>query len=178
MRALASGAARLAEAVADLRRVRRLPRFVTLADGDNELPVDLESPLLVAAFADEVASRDGARLVELFPAPEQLIVRGEDGRYTNETILTFMRASTDDRVGPPATNAPTVRRYFPPGSDWLYAKVYCGASTADRVLREAIGPVVRGALERGDAAHWFFLRYADPAHHVRVRFAGPPRVMV
>ncbi|HKE16085.1 MAG TPA: lantibiotic dehydratase [Kofleriaceae bacterium] len=166
--------ARVLAAVADLRAARRLPRFAALVAGDNELPVDLDNPLLAAAFADELAGQKGARVCEMFPAPDRLIARADDGRYTSEVILTFTRAAAGSPPEPPAARAPAIRRSFPPGSEWLYAKIYCGASTADRVLREAVGPVARRALAAGDASHWFFIRYADPGNHVRVRFAGRP----
>ena len=41
--------------VARLRTAHRLPRMIAIAQGDNELPVDLDNPLSVAAFADEIA---------------------------------------------------------------------------------------------------------------------------
>jgi thiopeptide-type bacteriocin biosynthesis protein len=34
--------------------------------------------------------------------------------------------------------------------------------------------VVREAIATGDADRWFFLRYRDPEHHLRVRFHGAP----
>ncbi len=42
-------------AVAALRAARRLPRMLAIAAADNELPIDLDNPLLAAAFADEVS---------------------------------------------------------------------------------------------------------------------------
>lgn len=162
-------------AVAELRRLRRLPRYVTLVAADNELPVDLDNPLSVVALAHEVAGQRGVQLTELFPNPNQLIARADDGRYTNEVVLMFTRKGGSVRGEAPLVDrAPAIRRTFPPGSEWLYAKVYCGVSTADRVLREAIGPVAREAQASGDADRWFFVRYADPRHHLRVRFAGEP----
>jgi thiopeptide-type bacteriocin biosynthesis protein len=43
------------------------------------------------------------------------------------------------------------------------------------VLQQLVGPVAREALESGAAERWFFLRYADPETHLRVRFQGDPR---
>jgi thiopeptide-type bacteriocin biosynthesis protein len=65
-------------------------------------------------------------------------------------------------------------RSFPPGSEWLYAKLYTGAATADRVLTEVIAPVVRQAVATGAATQWFFIRYGDPDWHLRVRMQGDP----
>jgi len=163
-------------AVAALRGARRLPRFLAIAAGDNELPVDLDNPLLAAAFADELSGALSAELVELYPAPDRALARGPDGAYTSEVVLTFTRARpAAAATAPVRPRAPsTITRRFPPGSEWLYAKVYCGASTADHVLADSIAPVVRDALAGGGATHWFFLRYADPDPHLRIRFAGDP----
>ena len=59
-------------AVQTWRQTRRIPRWVSLADGDNELPVDLENALAVESFVHLAKDRDGATLKELFPGPEEL----------------------------------------------------------------------------------------------------------
>ncbi len=163
-------------AVAAVRAAHRLPRMFVIAAYDNELPIDLDNPLLAAAFADEASGVGALELTEMFPAEDALPVRGPEGGYANEILLTLTRA----RAAPPAVVTPaasTVRRTFPPGSEWLFAKIYCGEATGDRVLIDAVGPVARAALAAGDASHWFFLRYSDPEPHVRVRFAGDPAAL-
>ena len=77
----------------------------------------------------------------------------------------------------PAPAPIRAQRSFPPGSEWLYAKVYCGSSTADVLLREAISPLVRQAMEAGEAKRWFFIRYGDPEWHLRLRFQGDPALL-
>ncbi|MGH9768769.1 MAG: thiopeptide-type bacteriocin biosynthesis protein, partial [Blastocatellia bacterium] len=64
------------------------------------------------------------------------------------------------------------QRSFPPGSEWLYAQIYCGATTADQILREAIAPAAKEAIAGGAADQWFFIRYSDPAWRLRARFHG------
>jgi lantibiotic biosynthesis protein len=165
------------EAVAALRAARKLPRRFVLVEWDNELPIDLDNPLLAAAFADEVAGQDSAQLSELFPSVERPIVHGPEGGYSNEVVVTFVR--TRDASQPlVARPRPTIRREFSPGSEWLFAKVYCGESVGDRVLAEVVAPVVREASERGDIDRWFFIRYRDPDPHIRVRFHGEPGVLL
>ena len=163
------------EAVAALRERRRLPRLFMVSSGDNELPIDLDNPLLAAAFADEISGEYGVKLVEMFPAPDRLVVTGPEGAFANELVLMFTRQPDKAARSVAATSrAPSTQRDFPPGSEWLYAKIYCGESTTDRVLREAIAPVVREVIASGDARQWFFLRYSDPDPHLRVRFTGDP----
>lgn len=64
-------------------------------------------------------------------------------------------------------------RRFPPGSEWLYVKLYSGTATADSVLAGAIRPLVPSLAEAG-ADRWFFIRYADPHSHLRLRIHGAP----
>ncbi len=60
-------------------------------------------------------------------------------------------------------------RTFPPGSEWLYLKVYGGSETIDALLRYEIGPLCQDIVATGRASKWFFLRYGDPDWHLRVR---------
>jgi thiopeptide-type bacteriocin biosynthesis protein len=69
---------------------------------------------------------------------------------------------------------PRLRRSFPPGSEWLYAKLYTGPATLDQVLRDVVRPSVEAALGSGAADRWFFVRYGDPDWHLRLRFHGRP----
>lgn len=175
------------QAVHRWRAERKLPRYVVLADGDNTLPVDLDNVLSVEAFVHIVKERTGATLRELWPVPDQLAARGPEGAFTHELIVPFVKNAADGLraadspsesadVLPPlaSANPPSAKRRFAPGSEWLYAKLYCGTATADQVLREAVLPAARAILGASAADQWFFLRYSDPDHHLRLRFKGDP----
>jgi class I lanthipeptide synthase len=171
-----AGAARI-QALRRLRAAARLPRWVCVEDGDNVLPVDLDNALSVDSFAQLVKQRTGVALTELWPAPDELVVRGPDGRYASEIVVPFARvarpaAAPQDRTAPAtAPSAPPggeLRRSFAPGSEWLYAKLYTGQATADQILTETLAPIV------ADLPAWFFLRYGDPHWHVRFRVRGEP----
>ncbi|HEX2832460.1 MAG TPA: lantibiotic dehydratase [Thermoanaerobaculia bacterium] len=179
IKALCSGSAtaRFA-AMRSLKRERRMPRRVLLADRDNELFVDFENVLSVEAFLDVIEKQKEAVLFEFFPGPDELCARGPEGRFVHELIVPFVRSTQS--VLPPkpravATPAIGIQRSFLPGSEWLFVKLYLGASTADSVLREIVGPIAREALASTAADSWFFLRYSDPHGHLRVRFHGAPR---
>jgi thiopeptide-type bacteriocin biosynthesis protein len=166
------------------RTARRLPRFVLLADGDNELPVDLDNVLGIETLAELVKDREQANLVELFPAPGQLCARGPEGRFVHELVIPFVRCPVA-KGGPAVAGLPgrqpgrlsprgAERRSFSPGSVWLYAKLYTGPATADQVLHEVVRPVTAAALGSGAADRWFFIRYGDPDWHLRLRLHGRP----
>jgi thiopeptide-type bacteriocin biosynthesis protein len=67
-----------------------------------------------------------------------------------------------------------VRRTFPPGSDWLYLRVYTGETAADGVLATDVAPLVRELTASSVVDRWFFLRYRDPEFHLRMRLHGDP----
>jgi thiopeptide-type bacteriocin biosynthesis protein len=173
--AVEPAAARL-RAVRALREDRGLPRWVTVVDNDNVLSVDLENVLHVDSFVALVKGREGVTLQELFPGPDELCARGPEGRFTHQLVVPFTRAQVAHE---PAAAPPTIRlrRTFAPGSEWLYAKLFAGTATIDRVLLEAVAPLVAESLAHGDADGWFFVRYSSPSWHVRVRLHGSPSAL-
>lgn len=167
------------EELAELPR-HRLPRVVVLADGDNQLVCDLDVPLSVEALRQQLRGREQATFTELLPGPGELCVRGPEGRFVHELVVPFVRTTTSPaaRRTPPTTQPAAVRRRFPPGSEWLYAKLFTGAATADGLLTEAVRPLVESCLADGLADSWFFVRYGDDGWHVRLRLHGDAPAML
>jgi thiopeptide-type bacteriocin biosynthesis protein len=155
-------------AVQALRSRRGLPRYVVVSDADNELWIDLDHALQVDAMVATIGGRDRATLTEVWPPATHSFASEVVVAFCGKTsaVTQASRVRRDDAT-------PTTRR-FAPGSRWLYAKLYGGVSSADRALRDVVGPVARAALASGAARRWFFVRYADPHPHLRVRFDGDP----
>jgi thiopeptide-type bacteriocin biosynthesis protein len=176
-----AGAARYA-AARRLRERHGMPRRVVLVDADNELPVDFDNALAVDTLIELVKERERIELAELFPPPEALCAEGPEGRFVHELVIPFERRAPpqapQSAVSGEVPRPGTVRRSFPPGSEWLYAKLYGGAAALDRALRDAVAPVVSEALAAGAADRWFYLRYADPEPHLRLRFRGEPGALL
>lgn len=63
-----------------------------------------------------------------------------------------------------------IKRSYHPGSEWIYYKIYTGPKTADLLLISLIKPVVNKLYKKKLIEKWFFIRYADPKFHLRVRF--------
>jgi lantibiotic biosynthesis protein len=164
-------------AVQTWRAERRLPRHVAVVDRDHQLVIDLDNALSVAALAHQLRGRRRAVLIEMFPDPDALCVTGPEGRFVHELIVPFVQAAPPrpepDSAAPQVARSPG-RRRFPPGSEWLYAKLYTGTGTADQLLNHLVDPLVRSSLASGAADAWFFIRYADPDWHLRLRLHGEP----
>lgn len=162
-------------AVQALRAARKMPRFVAVKDLDNELPIDLDNALSVDSFVHLIKQRPYARLQEVYPGAGELCAEGPEGRFVHELVVPFLYGA-GDRPRTRLRNRPPIaaQRQFAPGSEWLYAKLYTGITAGDRVLCDVVAPVVERAAASGACDRWFFLRYADPEFHIRVRFHGEP----
>jgi lantibiotic biosynthesis protein len=154
------------------RALRSVPRFALLITDGPELPVDFDNVLSVDALAHTLRSQGYATLVEMYPGPDELCARGPEGAFVHQLVVPFVRQEPRPAVAPRRTPPRRVTRTFPPGSEWLYARVYVGRTTADAILSTEVAPLVRGLLASGAADSWFFLRYADPEFHLRIRFHG------
>lgn len=63
-----------------------------------------------------------------------------------------------------------IQRIYTVGSEWAYFKIYTGPHISDKILSKEIEDLVRLYLRNKVIDQWFFIRYADPDTHLRVRF--------
>jgi thiopeptide-type bacteriocin biosynthesis protein len=159
---------------AEVARRRGMPRFVLLEHLDQELLIDWQNPVTVEAFLSVARSDDKAVLHELLPQPEAMPVYGPEGRFANEVVIPFLRRQPRAATTPwPVVTAPARIRHSAPGSgEWLYWKLYTGYSTGDRLLVESIAPAMQRLTREGRMSSWFFVRYTDTDHHLRLRVRG------
>ena len=177
------------EAFQEWRAAWNVPRHVCLAVGDNRLILDLECPAHVRQILSDLGKLPEGHsilLQEVVPALGDAWLEGPEGHYYSELIVPLVLRPVD-RPGegtnadgwrnPPgtlecATPGCLLVRSCPPGSDWLFAKLYCSAACEDELISERLLPLAENALAAGLADSWFFIRYADPERHIRLRFHG------
>jgi thiopeptide-type bacteriocin biosynthesis protein len=74
------------------------------------------------------------------------------------------------------TTAPVAAsRLYPPGSEWLFVKLYCPRNLENDVIPASMLTFAENAAAAGLADSWFFIRYSDPDSHIRLRFHGSPQ---
>ncbi|WP_143307139.1 lantibiotic dehydratase [Chitinophaga vietnamensis] len=161
--------------VALFTRIRQqldLPRYVVIAEGDNELLIDLDNASCIHLLATNLIKKEKLTLEEFTFGEGQCWVEGPDGLHVHELIIPLKQsvaaaAHTPSILTPPAQMP---RRQFIPGSEWLYVKIYCGTTSAESILKQALRPLTTELMEAGIIDQWFFLRYGDPDNHIRIRF--------
>jgi thiopeptide-type bacteriocin biosynthesis protein len=176
--------------VAELREKHKWPRLLAYYEQDNVMPIDLDNPLLVDNLAELLPAWGDGRVFEWLGSFDTSVLQGPEGGFGHEIVLPLVRkvpaaqqeaqqkyeqerAAASQKPKP----APSAEVAHLPGSEWLYAKIYCGQSVADEILRDVIQPLVQGIRQDKLIDTWFFIRYTDPKHHLRLRFGGDPRVL-
>lgn len=170
--------------VRELRRKRFLPRFVELRQRNDQLLfVDFDNALSIDAFVHTLIREREATLCEVFPSPEELCVTSEEGRFWHELDVPLINhAASQPGRAVASSNSHGSTHYsqvvsssrFAPGGEWLYLKLYGGWSTLDQILTSHLRPIVSKLVNESLVLRWFFMRYADPRGHLRVRFQGDP----
>jgi thiopeptide-type bacteriocin biosynthesis protein len=157
-----------------------VPRRVYLTRNDNRLLYDLDDPAQIEDLRGEVARarvEDHCVLQEALPDPEHAWLPSADGGHHIVELAVSLGLSSDppkhDARSAERRNAPRVTpevRLRPPGSDWLYLKLYGPRSGEDDLLAGEVRTLCRENDDMQVATEWFFLRYADPDRHLRLRF--------
>jgi thiopeptide-type bacteriocin biosynthesis protein len=161
-----------------------VPRHVLLGRGDNRIAVDLDNPLHQHIFRGELRRGSGLAVIECFGgAASNDWFRGPDGSHASEFLFPLLRS--DPRAKNGVNPAPPVRREAVrlggrapygelrhlPGGEWLYAKLYVPERHQLAVLTRHLARLTDAASADGSDT-WFFIRYADPEAHLRLRFHG------
>ena len=154
------------------KELHKLPQYVVLTEGDNELLVNLEDKQSVTVWLNTIKKKKAFGLKE-FIRPVNGITDKQQHVYSNQFIATIFKEATPVKISGIRKTIEInndVKRSFSLGSEWAYYKLYCGLQTADKILAEAIKPLTDELLELGLIDQYFFIRYYDPEFHIRLRF--------
>ena len=162
----------LRAALREWRNTYKIPRHVALVDYDNELYLDLENEWMAETFLNEIKSKEQFSIKEFLYQADTSVVHSERGWHTNQFVVAFEHEPDSPVAALPVASPPAeaVDRKFFAGSEWLSYKIYTGTKTADTLLSELIYPLAEQFVAEGLIDRYFFIRYTDPQHHIRVRF--------
>ena len=178
-----------AEALARWRAAWAVPPHIYLSAGDNRLLLDLDDPAQAEQLRHELRriERGGPVLIqEPIPDSQSAWLAGPGGAHIAELVIPLVataapqaaeRRTAGTAAGIAAT-AGRADRLRPPGSDWLYAKLYMPRLIENEFIAGPLASFAQFAVAAGLAHEWFFVRYADPDPHVRLRLRGAPEVLL
>ncbi len=171
------------------RECWRVPRYVYLTQFDNRLLLDLEHPLSVnelrAAFKKDEKDKY-LQLQEMLPDFDHLWLRDRNNRpYCAEIVVPLIlkeasplsprkpaetQTELDTKPSYPRRVITNAERRKHPGDEWTYLKLYAIYSQHDDIITTLLREFVCKMSEQKLVDCWFYIRYADPEPHLRVRF--------
>jgi thiopeptide-type bacteriocin biosynthesis protein len=170
-------------ALRDWRAYWMVPRYVYLSFGDNRLLLDLDSKAQAQELRAEIrrlANEAQLLLQEALPGPHDAWAKGPGGHFITELVVPLVlrpdeaSAAAAKSQSRPDAVAASAERLRPPGSDWVFAKLYGPRAFEDDLLTGPVPQLCQQVIVAGAAESWFFIRYSDPEPHLRLRFRGDP----
>ena len=150
-----------------LRHKLRIPRQVQICQGDNPLLIDFENHFARILFKAELLKTGHLKIQEYLQSGSCQLVKDKSGRYSHELVLAFKPRKTQPSFHLPAQREE--QRLFHLGSEWLYVKILLSADKADGLLTSALAGICEQLTSEGHLKKWFYVRYFDPSHHLRIR---------
>ncbi|MBW7891301.1 MAG: lantibiotic dehydratase [Chitinophagaceae bacterium] len=159
----------------------QLPRHISVDQYDHQLVFDqqdsagMEQLLSLLKTADKIIIRE-----YIFNCGEDALVQDEKGMpYIHQFIASLSHDRCIYRPGNFPLSAEraeeSAKRLFIPGSEWLYYKLYIHPIRSNELIKNHILPCLHKLQLQGLVKKWFFIRYADPGYHLRLRFNIIPK---
>ncbi len=154
------------------RDTHNLPIKILLIEDDNHLLIDFENQESIKVFLALIKRRKNIIATEFLFNEENCFIKDANNMvFVQEMIIPVYKQEHINNKQPfsPAKDIKAKRKFIP-NSEWQYFKVYCGSSSAERILSEIILPFIEAGLENKLFERFFFVRYRDDFGHFRIRF--------
>lgn len=174
------------ECIKQFGRKWNLPRYVLLTESDNRLLLDVDNPMhLHEIFL--ALKKQGIKSIKLTEATYingGHIVHDENGAdYVAEYVVPFIaKGNSSQKLNHQQMAIPTISQVkrnameinrenltiFPGKGGWLYFKLYGTLKRRNEILQR-IGEKMEEFILEQRIKKYFFIRYADPDSHIRLR---------
>ena len=163
----------------------RLPRLVYQTIGDNRILLDIYNEMHIEELYMQFKGLPQGETLTLFEKESGTLTNWEkdiDGNsYNVEYAFPIILKDGPDRMPKPLMKEPLNLEPINsngelakklPGSDWIYLKIYGNSTREDDLIAFFIKEFCESVKEEGIIEKYFFMRYADPGKHIRLRFNG------
>lgn len=162
-----------------------IPRYVFLAEGDNQILLDRDCEVHVKELGKKIKNRQRVRLVEKIDQDNKFNwISSPLGTHLSEIVIPFTRHPNyflpEQPISfPRVLHIPSNFRTKGIGSDWLYLKIYVPERSQNDFILNSLFGLTDFLIKEQMISQWFFVRYHDKEEgaHLRVRFQGKENVI-
>ncbi|MGG1329662.1 lantibiotic dehydratase [Bacillus tropicus] len=162
-----------------------MPRWVYQTIADNRILLDIYNPLHLEQLYLEINNLKENELISLLEKETNTLTSWakdiEGSAYNVECVFPLVKNQSvqfktvlplKSNLPPIQTNSNIVKKF--PGSEWLYVKLYGNTSREEELICWQIKNLCTELEQKKIIEKYFFMRYADPEQHIRLRFYGDP----
>lgn len=150
-----------------------IPRLLVFNEGDNSLVMDSQDVNSIKMILGLVKDKEQVLMKEYLEPIS--VFKNEGSIMSHELVIPLIATQPNLDIDilkniPLFTNNHKIQQSFLPGSDWLYFKLYGGKQGVERILTGELFEFISQLKDNNLIDKWFFVRYADPDNHLRLRF--------
>jgi len=152
-----------------------IPIYFSLHEGDNFLVFNRFNSTDRSIFLKSIKNKSSVTITEYIFAREPDLKDAGKQAFASQYVACVLNQNKSYHLPAMPVLAQKkeymkVKRSFMPGQEWLYIKLYAHYSLTDEILLKIVFPLTRKYKKENPAFKWFFIRYRDSAHHLRLRF--------
>ncbi|MET4140187.1 thiopeptide-type bacteriocin biosynthesis protein [Pedobacter sp. UYP1] len=140
-------------------------------DGDQTLVFNPEIQEDMSSFVLFCKNKPDLYIEEAFIPALSQVIDENNAPYLPEFIVNLEHTA---QLYPPYpfrgtwNNEQYFSNLYLPGEEWLYFEIYCHSTKSNAILLEIKKQFIHPLKKK--IKKWFFIRYNDPADHIRLRF--------
>ena len=151
----------------------KMPKYIYIVEADNRIKLNLDKAISLRIIYEEFKKNKDLDLVFERLEDGQDIVFNDGNPYVSEIVVPLFRKNEEkeNTVEFNKEYIPLEKHNIIPFDGWLYLKLYCNENREEELIAFYILDFAEEIKEKY-GIQYFFIRYADPKPHVRLRFKG------
>lgn len=152
-----------------------LPEHFKCGVGDQTLCFNKSIEEDLNAFLSYSKNKTSLYIEEAFIPKAPVIKDEQHSPYLSEFIINLEHNEQLYKPYPAKLKSDInhdVTKYYLPGSEWLYFEIYCHSARSNIILTGIIKAFL--LTIKKSVRKWFFIRYTNPSHHIRLRLQLKP----
>lgn len=158
---------------------RNVPKQIYIVDADNRIKLDLTSEISMRIVYDELKKHKDRDLTFEKVEDGEDITYDDGQSYMTEIVVPLFKKNEEKISTLPPLRMSFLRKehIVLPFDGWLYLKLYCNHNREDELLAFYIMDFCDFLKNKYGIDH-FYIRYADPKPHIRLRLHAPQDLLL
>nr|WP_284681014.1 lantibiotic dehydratase [Aceticella autotrophica] len=153
----------------------KVPNYVYITSGDNRILLNIDDDKCLDILYHEFINNPIGVTLTSYEDENFNIIKSERGSYVSELVIPLVKIKTQQpksimiKENSTYISSKSPTRLKIPFNEWLYLKLYGTSSMEEELICFYISEFCRNLVSEEKINKYFFIRYADPEPHIRLR---------